>query len=166
VSLSIRHAEKKDISRILEIINYEILNSTVVYDYSERTNEQQLNWYKKKLKDSKPVIVAEKDNIIVGFGTYGIFRPWEAYKYSLEHSIYTHKDYRGLGVGKLLMTKLISLAKVDNYRTMIAGIDASNKKSVEFHKKFGFEEIGTLKEAGFKFDKWLDLTFMQLFLNK
>ena len=166
MNVSIRQAKEKDISRILEILNHEISNSTVVYHYHERTFEQQFNWYKKKLEDKMPVIVAERENYVIGFGTYGIFRPWEAYKFSLEHSIYTDENFRGLGVGKLVMTELISLAKKEGYHSMIAGVDDTNKKSVEFHKNFNFKEIGTFKEVGFKFNKWLDLTFMQLFLNE
>ena len=163
---SIRPAQEKDVSKILDIINYEILNSTVVYDYNERTYNQQLQWYKNKIKTHFPVIVSEIDDKVVGFGTYGIFRPWDAYKHSLEHSIYVEKDFRSQGIGKILMTELIKLAKKEGYHTMIAGVDAANNKSVEFHKKFGFKEIGVFKEVGYKFDKWLDLIFMQLFLNE
>jgi phosphinothricin acetyltransferase len=166
MSIIIRPAETKDVYTILEIINHEILHSTVVYDYKERTYEQQLAWFEKKLQDNMPVIVAESEEKVVGFGTFGIFRPWDAYQYSVEHSIYTHHTCRGMGIGKLIMSELIRLATEQGYHTMIAGVDASNKGSFEFHKKFGFQEIGTFKEVGYKFDQWLDLIFMQLFLKK
>jgi len=165
VGVIIRHAVERDISSILQIVNYEILNSTVIYDYKERTFEQQTKWFQQKQKNTMPVIVAVKENNVIGFGTYSIFRPWEAYKLSLEHSVYVDKDYRFQGIGKLLMSKLILLAKKEGYHTMIAGIDASNKKSIAFHENFGFKEIGVFKEVGYKFDKWLDLIFMQLFLK-
>jgi len=165
MNISIRQAEEKDVPKILEIINYEILYSTVVYDYNKRTFEQQTKWFQQKQKNTMPVIVAVKENNVIGFGTYSIFRPWEAYKLSLEHSVYVDKDYRFQGIGKLLMSKLILLAKKEGYHTMIAGIDASNKKSIAFHENFGFKEIGVFKEVGYKFDKWLDLIFMQLFLK-
>lgn len=165
MKINIRQAEKKDVSRILEIVNYEILNSTVVYDYKERTYEQQLEWFEQKQIHGMPIIVAEDKNRVIGFGTYGIFRPWAAYKFSVEHSIYVDKDSRAHGIGKRLLTKLIEMAKENGFHTMIAGVDCSNERSVGFHKKFGFEEIGTFKEVGYKFDKWLDLKFLQLFLN-
>lgn len=161
----IRHATEHDITSILQIVNYEILNSTVIYDYNERNLEQQTDWFKLKQKNNMPIIVAVNDNTIVGFGSYSIFRPWDAYKLSLEHSIYVDKDYRSQGIGKLLMIELINLAKKEGYHTMVAGIDTSNNRSIEFHKNFGFKEIGVFKEVGYKFDKWLDLIFMQLFLN-
>jgi len=165
MKVEIRQAEIKDINKILEIVNYEILNSTVLYDYKERTLEQQHKWFERKQIDKMPVIVAEKNNEVIGFGTFGIFRPWDAYQFSVEHSIYVHKNSRGYGIGKQLLSKLIELAKEQGYHTMIAGVDSSNKGSFEFHKKFGFVEIGTFKEVGFKFNKWLDLRFFQLFLK-
>ena len=165
MEIVIRDAEERDVDKILEIINYEILNSTVVYDYKERTYDFQLNWLRQKKKDGMPVIVAESENGVIGFGTFGIFRPWAAYQYSVEHSIYVDKEYQANGIGKQLLTKLIVLAIENGFHTMIAGVDASNERSIEFHKKFGFKEIGTFKEVGFKFDKWLDLLFLQLLLK-
>jgi phosphinothricin acetyltransferase len=165
VETKIRQAELKDINKILDIVNYEIINSTVVYDYEIRTYEQQLKWFKQKQADGMPLIVTEIENEVVGFGTYGIFRSWAAYQFSVEHSIYIDKNSRGRGIGKQLLSELIELAKAGGYHIMIAGIDSSNNGSFEFHKKFGFEEIGTFREVGFKFGKWLDLHFLQLFLG-
>jgi phosphinothricin acetyltransferase len=161
----IRSATERDVPSILGIINFEIENSTIVYDYKVRSYEYQLQWFHQKVKEGMPVIVAQKQTEVVGFGTFGIFRPWDAYRFSVEHSIYVDKKTRGLGIGKLLMAKLIDLATEQGYHTMVAGIDTSNKKSCDFHRKFGFTEIGTLKEIGFKFNTWLDLVFMQLLLD-
>ncbi|MFT4661059.1 MAG: L-amino acid N-acyltransferase YncA [Patiriisocius sp.] len=163
--LIIRKARKEDVAKILEIVNYEIVNSTVVYDYKERTYDAQLNWFEQKSQEGMPILVAEKEGDVIGFGTYGFFRPRAAYQFSVEHSIYVHKNVRGLGIGKELMTELIDLAKEGGFHTMIAGVDASNDRSVEFHEKFGFKEVGTFKEVGFKFDKWLDVNFLQLILK-
>lgn len=165
MEVSIRKAIAKDLNTILEIVNYEILNSNVVYDYNERSYTQQVHWFEQKIIDQMPVIVAEKDGVVLGFGTYGIFRPWAAYQYSVEHSIYVSKDSRANGIGKQLLKGLIDLAKDNGCHTMIAGIDGSNEMSLEFHKKFGFKEVGTFKEVGYKFNKWLDLKFLQLMLK-
>lgn len=165
MNIVIREAEERDVLRILEIINHEILNSTVVYDYNERTYEYQLKWLRQKKKDGMPVIVAESTKGVIGYGTFGIFRPFDGYQFSVEHSIYVDKEFRTHGVGKQLLQELIAIAKQNGLHTMIAGVDASNESSIEFHKKFGFKEVGTFKEVGFKFDKWLDLLFMQLLLK-
>ncbi|MBU2996544.1 GNAT family N-acetyltransferase [Cellulophaga baltica] len=166
MAILIREAEKKDIQKILEIINYEILNATVVYDYDTRTYETQLKWFDKKKQDGFPVFVATNNENVIGYGTYGTFRAFQGFKYSIEHSIYVHKDGRGKGIGKLLLAHLIKTAKKQNYHVMIAGVDASNKASVQFHEKFGFTTVGVFKEVGFKFDKWLDLHFLQLTLKE
>lgn len=165
MEIVIRQAETKDMKGILEILNYEILNSTSVYDYTERTYEKQLKWFENKLKENMPVIIAHNGKEIVGYGTFGQFRPFDGYKFTVEHSIYVKNNTRAKGIGYKLMTRLIGLAKEKGLHSMIAGIDASNEKSINFHKKFCFKETGTIKEAGFKFDKWLDLVFMQLVLK-
>ncbi len=160
----IRAATRSDVPAILEIMNYEILNSTVLYEYESRTIHQQLEWFDEKQSENWPVIVAELNGTVAGFGTYGPFRQRAAYSKSIEHSVYVHKGFRGKTIGNALMVELIQLAKSERFHTMIAGIDSSNMGSVEFHRKFGFEVIGTFKEVGFKFDKWLDVVFMQLIL--
>lgn len=163
-NLSLRKAEAADIAAILEITNYEILNSTVLYEYEARSLDTQLQWFNDKMANGWPVLVAELNGAVVGFGTFGKFRERIAYRFSVEHSVYVHKDHRGKAIGNALMVELIRLAKAQGYHTMIAGIDSSNMGSVEFHRKFGFEVIGTFKEVGFKFDKWLNVVFMQLIL--
>ncbi|MCF8463609.1 MAG: GNAT family N-acetyltransferase [Flavobacteriales bacterium] len=160
----IRTATENDVPRIMEITNHEILNSTVLYEYEARSIEMQQTWFVEKQTNNWPVIVAEKDGVVVGFGTYGPFRARIAYQYSIEHSVYVHKNHRGKAIGNKLMVELIRLATVGGYHTMIAGIDSANMGSVEFHRKFGFEVVGTFKEVGFKFDKWLNVIFMQRFL--
>lgn len=164
MSKIIREAIKEDIPFILEIINFEIENSTSVYDYKKRSLEDKMEWFKKKKEDKTPILVAVEDNNILGYGTYGVFRPWDGYQFSVEHSIYIHKNSRGKGIGRKIMKELIQLAKKQGYHTIVAGIDASNSKSINFHKNFGFKEVGRFNQIGYKFEKWLDLVFMQLFL--
>lgn len=161
----IRFATENDLDAILEINNFEILHSTVNYDYNPKTKEFQENWFQEKFKAGFPVIVASIDKDVLGFATYGSFRPKPAYQFTIEHSIYLHHKARGKGVGKQLMQELILLAKKKGYHAMVGGIDSSNLKSLEFHKKLGFQEIGRFKEVGRKFDKWLDLIFVQLHLD-
>jgi phosphinothricin acetyltransferase len=163
--MTIREAQYSDMPDILEITNHEILHSTVLYEYEPRTVEQQTEWFEAKKKGGWPVFVAELNEQVVGFATYGPFRERAAYQKSIEHSVYVHKDFRGKTIGHRLMVELIQTAKENGFHTMIAGIDSSNQASVEFHRKFGFEVVGTFKEVGHKFDRWLDVTFMQLLLH-
>lgn len=163
--MHIRIAGEPDIKSILSIINYEITHSTSIYDYEPRTLEMQMAWFEQKQSDKMPVIVAEEHEQVLGFATYGSFRPKIAYRFSVEHSIYVDHRKTGSGIGSLLMMHLIDLARTAGFHTMIAGVDASNRSSYEFHRKHGFTEVARFKEVGYKFDRWLDLIFMQLFLE-
>lgn len=162
MDIIIRSATEKDLGDILEINNHEILHSTVNYDYDPKTLEFQKSWFQEKIEKGFPIIVVTVDQKVMGFATYGTFRPKPAYKFTVEHSIYLHHKARGKGVGKQLMHELIRLAKKDGYHLMVGGIDSTNLDSLEFHKRLGFQEIGRFKEVGRKFDKWLDLIFVQL----
>lgn len=165
MEITIRPATLADLPAILEIVNYAILNTTAIYDYEARTLEEQKTWFEEKQTSQFPVIVAEHTNEVLGFGTFGAFRIKVGYRFTVEHSVYVNDKAIGKGIGKLILQKLIGLAKEQNYHSMVGVIDASNSGSIEFHKKFGFVEAGVLKQAGYKFDKWLDVSLMQLILK-
>ena len=157
-----REATIEDLPSILEIYNDAILNTTAVYDYKPHTLEMRKQWFDAKQQQGFPVFVAEEDGEIVGFSSIGPFRAWEAYKYSVENSIYVKEGCRGKGIGKLLLKPLIEAARQLNLHTIIAGIDATNEVSIKLHAQFGFEEVAYFKQVGYKFGRWLDLKFMQL----
>ena len=165
MGITLRKYQKSDAIAILDIINYNILNATALYDYTIRTLEQQEAILETKLQSGFPVIVAENNGEVVGFGMYAEFRFREAYKFTVEHSVYVSHNHQGLGIGKLLLTELIQLAKQQGLHTMIGVIDAENQKSIDFHHQFGFKTVGIIKESGFKFNRWLDSVFVQLILE-
>ena len=165
MNFNLTPATPRHLPEILEIVNYNILNSTAVYDYNPKTLADMEDWLQEKMENNWPVIVAVENETVIGYGTYGTFRFKEGYKYTVEHSVYVSNEHTGKGVGKLLLAELILLAKESGYHTMIGGIDADNKDSIEFHKKFGFVSVGLLKEVGFKFGRWLNVEFMQLILS-
>ena len=147
---------------ILEILNDAIVSSTALYDYKPRTLENMVGWFKAKEAGHFPVIGAVDENKqLIGFASYGTFRAWPAYKYSAEHSIYIHKDHRGKGLGRALMLQLIEAARAQNYHVLIGGIDVANTTSIALHEKLGFVHAGTIRQAGFKFGRHLDVVFMQ-----
>ena len=162
--MTIRPYQTQDTQAILEIINHNILHSTSLYDYSVRTIEQQKAILEEKIKKGFPVIVAEKEGEILGFGMYSEFRFREAYQFTVEHSVYVSENHLGKGIGKSLLSELIVLAKAQKLHTMIGVIDSENQNSIAFHEQFGFKIAGVIKESGYKFDRWLDSVFMQLIL--
>ncbi|HKX43940.1 MAG TPA: GNAT family N-acetyltransferase [Burkholderiaceae bacterium] len=156
-----RHADA-----ILAIFNEAIENSTALYDYKPRTPQSMVSWFENKRQGSFPVIGLENSQgELLGFGSYGAFRAWPAYKYTVEHSVYLHKDQRGRGLGRILVQQLISAARLRDVHVMVGGIDANNAGSIALHERLGFKHVGTLPQVGFKFGRWLDLAFYQLILE-
>lgn len=153
-------------SAILEILNDAIVNSTALYDYEPRTQENMLQWFDTKQQGDFPVLGAVNDDgVLLGFASYGTFRAWPAFKYSVEHSVYVHPHHRGQGVGTALMQQLMAKAVEQQHHTLIGGIDTDNVGSIALHKKLGFVHAGTIRQAGFKFNRWLDLAFYQRLLE-
>jgi L-amino acid N-acyltransferase len=151
---------------ILDIFNDVIATSTAIYDYTPRPLESMVAWFDARVKGNFPVLGLEDDDgQLLGFASYATFRPRPAYKYSIEHSVYVHKQQRGKGLGVMLMQQLIATAREQNYHIMVGGIDAENLASIAFHEKLGFTYSGTIHQAGYKFGKWLDLAFYQLILD-
>ncbi|GLR15367.1 phosphinothricin acetyltransferase [Chitinimonas prasina] len=155
-----RHAEA-----ILAIFNDAIVNSTALYDYYPRPAASMVGWFETKRANGFPVIGFEDDQgTLLGFASYGTFRAWPAFKYSVEHSVYVHKDQRGAGLGRKLLEALIVEAQARGVHTLVGGIDADNAGSIALHQQLGFSHAGTIRQAGFKFGRWLDLAFYQLLL--
>ena len=160
-SVLIVAATKNDIPQILDIVNHYIENDTCIYDLEPRSLEKQLEWFDNQTSKNHPVLVAKIDNQLIGFASYSQFRPKVGYQYCMEHSVYVDHEAKGNGVGKLLLQALIKIAEEQNIHTLIGGIDADNESSVEFHKQFEFKIVGRMNEVGYKFDRWLDLVWMQ-----
>jgi L-amino acid N-acyltransferase YncA len=165
MEIKIRPYQSSDAEIIVGILNYYIANSTALYDYELRTTEQQQAIFDEKLKKGFPVIVATINDLLVGFGYYSEFRFREAYKFTVEHSVYVSPGEHGKGIGKVVLQSLIDLAKQQKLHTMVAVIDSENEGSIAFHEQFGFETVGNIRESGFKFERWLHSIIMQLMLE-
>lgn len=161
----LRPAGHDDLNAILEIVNYNILHTTADYSYQPKQLQDLEKWLEEKQGQQYPVIVAEKNGGVTGYATYGPFRAKVGYKFTIEHSVYVAHHHTGGGTGSLLLAELVRLARKQGFHTMIGCIDADNTGSIAFHKRFGFTDCGVIKEAGFKFGRYLDLQFMQLILS-
>jgi len=150
---------------LLDIVNDTIATSTALYEYHPRTVEGMESWFRSKADGRFPVLVAHDDrDLVLGFATYGPFRSFPAYKYTVEHSVYVHRDHRGRGVGTALMQQLMARAVSQQYHTLIGVVDAGNAASVALHERLGFVRAGVVRQAGFKFGGWLDAAIYQLIL--
>ena len=162
--INIRHANEDDLPAMLAIYNDIILNTTAVWHNEPHTLEMRKEWFALKKEQKHPVFVAEEDGSLVGFSTIGSFRPWPGYRFTVENSVYVAAGSRGKGIAKLLIPPLIAAAKELNLHAIVAGIEATNDASIGLHKKFGFIEVAHFKEIGYKFDRWMDLKFLELIL--
>ncbi len=155
----------KHVPAITSILNEAIVNSTAVYDYRPRSLDWMQQWYQKKRAADFPIIGMQTDDgELIGFATFGPFRAFPAYKYSVEHSVYVDARFRGQGIGRTLLCQLIELCRAEDYHMMIGGIDGTNQASISLHQALGFEHCATIQQAAYKFGRWLDLQFYQLIL--
>lgn len=164
-SITIRPAQQKDVPAILDIYNDAVIHTTASYDLEPVSLESRQAWFAHKQEDGWPVLVAELGGEVVGWATFGPFREKAGYAGTVEHSVYVAGGHRGAGIGLSLMQPLIAEARARGLHVMIGGIDADNAGSIAFHKKLGFEEATPLRQVGRKFDRWLDLVFMPLYLD-
>ncbi|WP_457306969.1 N-acetyltransferase family protein, partial [Polaromonas sp. P5_E6] len=154
--------EERHAGQILAIFNEAIVNSTALYDYKPRAPESMVTWFATKRANGFPVVGMEDDSgKLLGFASYGTFRAFPAYKYTVEHSVYVEKDSRGLGLGHKLLEAIVARAEAQGMHVLVGAIDLDNAVSIALHKRLGFEHSGTIKQAAFKFGRWLDLAFLQ-----
>ncbi len=163
--MKIRDATMDDADAIRAIYNDAVLNTTAVFDYTAREAQAQRDWLQTKADQNLPVLVAEDAGVVLGYASYGPFRPWPAYLYTVENAIYIAPQSRGKGIGAQLLAPLLQIATERGLRTMIAGITADNTASLRLHEKLGYAHAGLIREAGWKFERWLDLVFLQRMLQ-
>jgi len=162
----IRPAKESDAERIAEIYNDAVLNTTAIWNENTVDYLNRITWMRARNDAGFPVIVAvDETDRVLGYASYGDWRPWDGYRHTVEHSVYVDKNARGSGAGTALMQELIRLASAQGKHVMVAGIESENSASIALHKKLGFREAGRVSEVGTKFGRWLDLTFMQRHLD-
>ncbi len=165
-AMDIRHATEHDLPDILAIYNDVIATSTAIYREAPATLDDRRGWWQSRVAQGYPVLVAVDASGVVGFASFGDFRAWPCYRFTVEHSVHVRQDRRGSGVGAALMTSLIPLGAALGKHVMIAGVDAENLPSLHFHERLGFMRVAHFREVGFKFGRWLDLVFLQRSLTE
>jgi L-amino acid N-acyltransferase len=162
-SHAIRPATKSDLAAINDIYNHYVLHSTCTYQEEPEPLDGRRRWFHHH-GEQYPVIVAVADGQIVGWGSLSAYHERSAYRRTVENSIYVHHQRHRQGVGSLLLQELIVRSRNLGHHVIIAGIDGEQTASVALHAKFHFQKVGHLKQVGFKFNRWLDVIYMQLSL--
>ena len=160
-TLAVQDAGAADLEGLVTIYNEVIASSTAVFTSTAVTLQERRRWWRTRTAQGYPVLIARDEHGVAAFGTFGDFRAWPGYRFTVEHTVHVRADRRGQGVGTALMRPLIERAVQLEKHVMIAGIDADNAGSIRFHERLGFVTAGHFHEVGFKFGRWLDLVFME-----
>ena len=160
----VRPAASSDLNAINEICNDAVLHTTATFQIAPVTMEERRAWLKDHPEKLYPVLVAETDGIVAGWGSLSRYATRCAYEHTAEDSIYVARRFRRLGIGSLLLARLLDAARSAGHHSLIAQIADNNSGSIRLHEKFGFQTVGQLREAGHKFGRWLDITIMQRLL--
>lgn len=164
--MHIRDALAVDIDGITAIYNHAVAHTNAIWIERQVDAANRAAWHAERQRLGYPVLVAVGEGgAVLGYASFGDWRPFDGYSHTVEHSIYVRHDVRGQGIGEALMQALIPRAKALGKHVMVGGIDSENVASIRLHKKLGFVEVGLLPQVGMKFGKWLDLAFLQLTLD-
>ncbi|MEU2060852.1 N-acetyltransferase family protein [Streptomyces sp. NPDC013455] len=164
MGVTVRPARPGDAEAIRTIRNHAIERSTALWTDTPQTADEGSAWLAAHLERGS-AFVAEVDGEVAGFAVYGPWRALDGYRHTVEDSVYVREDRHGLGLGSALLDALVTSAREAGHHSVIAGIEAENAASIRLHERFGFEHVGTVREAGLKFGRWLDLTLMRLPLD-
>jgi phosphinothricin acetyltransferase len=156
--------EPGDAEAIRSIYNPEVTEATVTFDLVPRSRADQLAWIEEHSGGHPAIVAVDDAGDVVGFASLSPYRPRAAYATTVENSVYVHRDRRGEGIGRLLLTELVELARSHGFHAVIARIVGEHQASIALHRACGFAEIGREREVGRKFGKWLDVVLMQRML--
>jgi len=162
--MEVRLATLDDAATIREIYNLEVTTSVATFDLVPRSIDEQRDWLADR-SGARAVIVAEHDGVVCGFGSLSQWRDRPAYSTTVEDSVYVHRDHRGAGVGRLLLTELVATATRHGFHVCMARIVGGHEASISLHHACGFEVVGTEREVGRKFGRWLDVVLMERLLT-
>jgi phosphinothricin acetyltransferase len=158
-------ARDEHLEGILAIYNDVIATSTAVFSDAPVTLDDRRAWLDGRRELGYPVLVAlDDDGGVAGFGSFGDFRTWPGYRYTVEHSVHVRADRRGEGLGTALVAELIERAARLGKHVIVAGVDADNAASLRLHERLGFTRVARMPEVARKFDRWLDLVLLELLL--
>jgi L-amino acid N-acyltransferase YncA len=163
--MQIRDAVLSDFDEITAIYNEVVATSTAIYNEHPTTREERIAWWSSRQEQGYPLLVADDGNSVAGFASFGDFRPWPGYRFTVEGTLHIHSSSRGQGIGTRLLEELIVRAQAIGKHIMMAGVDSENAASLQFLERFGFQRVGRLPEVGYKFDRFLDLIFLQYWIT-
>lgn len=161
MNVIVRPATEADVPAIADILNEAIVNTLATWMHHPFSIEDRTEWFSARRAQNFPVLVADIEDVVAGYSTFGPFRAYDGYARTVEHSVYIHRDFRRRGLGRALMAPLIEAGRARGDHVMVGAIGLPNDASVALHRELGFVEVGRMPEVGWKFDAWRDLLLMQ-----
>lgn len=161
----IRAATANDVKAITEIYNDAVLNTTATFDIEIQMEEDRLQWLLNR-KSIHPVIVGIINNQVAGWAALSPWNPKKGYDIIAEVSVYIHPEFQFQGLGSGLLHEIINQGKIVGLHSLLSRITTDNLHSIHLHEKEGFVRTGVLKEAGQKFNRYLDVMIMQKMLTQ
>ncbi len=161
----VRDATEADLPEIRAIYNAAVADTTAIWNETLVDLDNRRQWWSARRAAGFPVLVAEIDGHVAGYGSFGDFRAFDGYRHTVEHSVYVAEAFRRRGAARALLVALEARARALGKHAIVAGIEAGNAASVALHRDLGFDVAGTLPQVGRKFDRWLDLLFMVKLLD-
>ena len=161
--MDLRLATLDDAEAIRAIYNLEVTTSTATFDLVPRTSDEQRGWLAER-SGARAVVVAVDSGAVCGFGSLSPWRDRPAYSTTVEDSVYVHRDHHGEGIGRALLIKLVETATAHGFHACMARIVGGHEASIALHAACGFEVVGTEREVGRKFGRWLDVVVMERLL--
>jgi L-amino acid N-acyltransferase YncA len=160
--LVVRPLVEGDLAALTAIYNDVIATSAAIYRDDPVTVEDRAAWAGALGAAGYPVDVATWDDEVVGFASFGPFDPFPGYRHTVEHSVHVRADQRGRGVGRALLARMVDAARDGGWHALVGRVDADNAASLALHERLGFERAGQLRQVGRKFDRWLDVVYLQI----
>lgn len=161
--MKLRTAVQADLAALLDIYNYEVVNGVATLDLAPKTMKERQGWLDSHNVENHPLIVAEEEGVIMGYASLSEYREKEAYRSTVELSVYVHPDHRGKGVASAMMAHLLEEARRDERtHTVVSVITSGNMASTRLHEKFGFTFCGCIREVGWKHGRLQDIDNWQI----
>jgi L-amino acid N-acyltransferase len=164
-SMRTRPARLDDAEAIRAIYNLEVTTSTVTFDLVPRTPAEQRAWLSERSGAHAVVVALDTDGAVAGFASLSPYKDRPAYATTVESSVYVRRDCQGRGVGSALMADLLATATSHGFHAVLARIVGGHEASLALHRRHGFSVVGTEREVGRKFGRWLDVVVLQRLLS-
>jgi phosphinothricin acetyltransferase len=159
-AIRVRPATEADLPAVRDIYNFYVRTSTATFQLEPDSEADRLAWLRAR-STMHPVVVAEVDGVVVGWGSLSAWKDRAAYDRTVEASVYVRADWQRRGVGRALLEDLVERARALGHHVVIGGACTEHPASIALQEAVAFVPVGCFRDVGYKFDRWLDVVYLQ-----